>query len=421
MNQVLEIDGLAKGFSLHHLGTEIGAFEDISFDVAAGEFVLLKGANGAGKSTLLRTLYRSYLPRAGAIRFHSSHGVIDLARAADVDVAHLRRTEIGFVTQFLTARPRVSAEASVAEPLRLAGWDAFEALEKARTALATFGVKHDLWAAYPTTFSGGEQQKVNLARALTTAYAGVSFSRTAKDGERRSFEHTSSIIRALKENIQGLRVDHRIHARFDMTYTAAIDALEGLLADGAVDLVSVMDHTPGQGQYRNVEKLIAHRVNGGLSEAEARAYIDRRIQDALDPAQVLANLQRISTLCVARGVAVASHDDDTVEKTRLMADIGAVISEFPVTLEAAKTAAERGLMIAMGAPNAMRGQSNFAGQAGGAGECGWGRPRSGDPRRRASCSQHGGIPLAGRIHGKPGLRCRVTVVSNSSECHGTRS
>lgn len=163
---VLDIQGLTKGFSLHHLGKEIGAFEDISFSVAAGEFVLLKGANGAGKSTLLRTLYRSYLPLAGEIRFHSQHGMIDLARAADVDIAHLRRTEIGFVTQFLTARPRVSAEAIVAEPLRLAGWDGETALLKAREALETFGVKPDLWAAYPTTFSGGEQQKVNLARAL---------------------------------------------------------------------------------------------------------------------------------------------------------------------------------------------------------------------------------------------------------------
>ena len=166
MTQVLEIDGLKKGFSLHHLEKDIPAFEDISFNVAAGEFVLLKGANGAGKSTLLRTLYRSYLPLAGEIRFHSSHGLIDLARAADVDVAHLRRTEIGFVTQFLTARPRVSAEAIVAEPLRLAGWEPEAALEAARIALETFGVKPDLWAAYPTTFSGGEQQKVNLARAL---------------------------------------------------------------------------------------------------------------------------------------------------------------------------------------------------------------------------------------------------------------
>ena len=166
MTQVLEIDRLTKGFSLHHLEKDIPAFEDITFSVAAGEFVLLKGTNGAGKSTLLRTLYRSYLPLAGEIRFHSSHGVIDLARASDVDVAHLRRTEIGFATQFLTARPRVSAEAIVAEPLRLAGWKPEAALDESRKALKTFGVKPDLWAAYPTTFSGGEQQKVNLARAL---------------------------------------------------------------------------------------------------------------------------------------------------------------------------------------------------------------------------------------------------------------
>ncbi len=166
MTQILEIDRLKKGFSLHHLEKDIPAFEDITFSVAAGEFILLKGANGAGKSTLLRTLYRSYLPLAGEIRFHSSHGVIDLARASDVDVAYLRRTEIGFVTQFLTARPRVSAEGIVAEPLRLAGWEPEAALNDARKALETFGVKPDLWAAYPTTFSGGEQQKVNLARAL---------------------------------------------------------------------------------------------------------------------------------------------------------------------------------------------------------------------------------------------------------------
>ena len=77
MTHVLEIDGLTKGFSLHHLEKDIAAFKDISFSVAAGEFVLLKGTNGAGKSTLLRTLYRSYLPLAGEIRFHSSHGMID--------------------------------------------------------------------------------------------------------------------------------------------------------------------------------------------------------------------------------------------------------------------------------------------------------------------------------------------------------
>lgn len=166
MTHILEIDGLSKGFTLHHLGNEIATFDNISFSLDAGEFVLLKGANGAGKSTLLRTLYRSYLPRAGHIRFHSEHGEIDLARAADVDVAHIRRNELGFVTQFLTARPRVSAEAIVAEPLRQAGIAAETALDQAREALEAFGVKPDLWRAYPTTFSGGEQQKVNLAREL---------------------------------------------------------------------------------------------------------------------------------------------------------------------------------------------------------------------------------------------------------------
>lgn len=195
------------------------------------------------------------------------------------------------------------------------------------------------------------------AAGVTTAYASVSFSRTAKEGDRRSFKHTSGIIRALKETIKNTRVDHKIHARFDMTYTDAIAALEGLLDAGAVDLVSVMDHTPGQGQYRNVEKLIAYRMKDGMTEAEARAAIQHRIDDAVPAEQLLRNLQDVSALCQPRGVAMASHDDDTVEKTNLMADIGAVISEFPVTMEAAQTAADRGLMIAMGAPNAMRGQS----------------------------------------------------------------
>jgi len=166
MTLVLDVRSLSKGFTMHHLGTQMAAFDDISFQLRAGAFLLLKGRNGAGKSTLLRTLYRSYLPGSGEILFHSSHGVIDLARAADVDISFLRKTEMGFVTQFLTARPRVSAEALVAEPLRLSGVAQGEALEQARHWLEAFGVKRTLWPAYPTTFSGGEQQKVNLARAL---------------------------------------------------------------------------------------------------------------------------------------------------------------------------------------------------------------------------------------------------------------
>jgi len=166
MPPVLQVENLAKHFRMHHLNQRLDAFDGVSFTLSAGEFLLLRGPNGVGKSTLLRTLYRSYLPSGGHIWYHMNRGRIDLAVAADVDIAQLRRREIGFVTQFLIARPRVAAEDIVAEPLRSAGVPATEALEEARRRLEEFGVKRDLWRAYPTTFSGGEQQKVNLARAL---------------------------------------------------------------------------------------------------------------------------------------------------------------------------------------------------------------------------------------------------------------
>ncbi|MEO0761014.1 MAG: alpha-D-ribose 1-methylphosphonate 5-triphosphate diphosphatase, partial [Pseudomonadota bacterium] len=146
------------------------------------------------------------------------------------------------------------------------------------------------------------------ASGVTTAYAAVSFSRGAKDGERRSYDHTCGVIRALKAAKDGMRVDHRIHARFDITFTAAIDALEGLLADRAVDLVSVMDHTPGQGQYRNLERMIELRAAyHGISPEEARAMIQASIDAATPEAETLANLQRVSALCRRYGVALASH------------------------------------------------------------------------------------------------------------------
>ena len=163
---LLRVEGLSKTFRMYHLDSMLHALQNISFDLHEGEFLLLRGHNGAGKSTLLRTLWRSYLPVAGHLWYRSTLGEIDLATAADVDIALLRRQEIGFVTQFLNARPRVAAQDIVAEPLRLAGVSQVEALDQARHWLDQFGVRPELWRAYPSTFSGGEQQKVNLARAL---------------------------------------------------------------------------------------------------------------------------------------------------------------------------------------------------------------------------------------------------------------
>lgn len=163
---LLDVRDFHKRFVMHQIEREIEVLTAISFAVSKGDFVLVRGPNGAGKSTLLRCLYRTYLPTGGSALYCSTAGPIDLARAADVDVAFLRRTEIGHVTQFLRPRPRVSALNLVAEPLIHRGTPRAEAEASARQLLAHFGLKREIWTAYPTTFSGGEQQKVNLARAL---------------------------------------------------------------------------------------------------------------------------------------------------------------------------------------------------------------------------------------------------------------
>ena len=163
---LLTLEGLSKRFWIHQLEREVLAFTDLDLQLEAGQFVRVTGANGAGKSTLLRCLFRSYLPTGGRAWYSSLRGTLDLARAADEDVNWLRRTEIGYVAQFLRPRPRVSALELVAEPLVQAGFSRPTATERGEEMLDAFGLKPELWPAYPTTFSGGEQQKVNLARAL---------------------------------------------------------------------------------------------------------------------------------------------------------------------------------------------------------------------------------------------------------------
>lgn len=163
---LLTVTNFSKQFYVHHLERAIPAFRAVDFTLEEGQFLLVSGQNGAGKSTLLRCLYRTYLPTTGRAVYGSHHGEIDLARAADADMMLLRREEISFVTQFLRPRPRVSALELVAEPLLPAVHSLEDAQPPAEQILSDFGVKRELWNAYPTTFSGGEQQRVNLARAL---------------------------------------------------------------------------------------------------------------------------------------------------------------------------------------------------------------------------------------------------------------
>jgi alpha-D-ribose 1-methylphosphonate 5-triphosphate diphosphatase len=150
-----------------------------------------------------------------------------------------------------------------------------------------------------------------------------------------------------------------VHARFEVTNPDTAPILKDLLERKLVQLVSIMDHTPGQGQYRDLEHLRRRTAREqGLTPEEADLAVQERIAEKQRHAgDVAATLAAIARICALHGIPLASHDDDTVEKVALMESLGATISEFPVTPEAAAEARRRGLATAMGAPNALRGQS----------------------------------------------------------------
>lgn len=166
---MLKVDNLSKVFNIHILGDKvIEGCDGVSFIVERGELLVISGPSGAGKSTILRCIYRTYLPSGGDIWYDSVlYGQVNLATIADHMIIGLRHKEIGYVSQFLKVIPRVSAIDIVAEPLLLKnGASPEEAKTKAGELLERLNIPPKLFDAYPATFSGGEQQRVNIARAV---------------------------------------------------------------------------------------------------------------------------------------------------------------------------------------------------------------------------------------------------------------
>ncbi len=166
---MIQIDNLSKTFHIHALGNKvIEALNAISFRVAPGEFLGLTGPSGAGKSTILKCIYRTCLPTAGDIWYQSRDcGRVNLATTSNRFVLGLRIREIGYVSQFFKVIPRVSVLEVVAEPLVTRnGMPPHSARTKAAELLQRLQIPPSLMDAYPATFSGGEQQRVNIARAV---------------------------------------------------------------------------------------------------------------------------------------------------------------------------------------------------------------------------------------------------------------
>lgn len=167
--KALSVKNLSKTFTMHlRGGVRLPVVDNVSFDIEPGQCVVLGGPSGAGKSSILKMVYGNYGVDKGQVLIAHDGAMVDLASADPRVVLTLRRDAIGYVSQFLRTVPRVSALDVVAEPLIIRCMDRGEAQNKAQQMLAQLNLPERLWSLPPATFSGGEQQRVNIARGFIT-------------------------------------------------------------------------------------------------------------------------------------------------------------------------------------------------------------------------------------------------------------
>lgn len=216
-------------------------------------------------------------------------------------------------------------------------------------------------AFFPVEVALYELDKRMAGAGITTAFAAVAFAWHQND--LRTQEKATEIIRAVHHYRQQLMVDFRIHARFEIGNPDTAPILQGLLEEKLVDLVSLMDHTPGQGQYASLERYVNFMekwlgIPREMLENQAKEKMIARMQEVAAIKRDWSIAEAVCRLAHEYDIPLASHDDDTHDKIDHMRAMGVSISEFPVTLEAARYAREHGMHIIMGAPNAFRGESN---------------------------------------------------------------
>ena len=200
----LEVKNLNKAFTVHTRGgIEVKGFENINLSVKQGEFLSLYGPSGAGKSSILKTLFRTYTTTSGNIIFHKDNGsTIDIANATESEILNLRKSEIGYVSQFLQILPRISAVDVVSEQLIFKGESEEVARQKAKEMLDYLSIREELFDLSPLTFSGGEQQRVNIAKGIIAPKSLLLLDEPTASLDRTN---TMKVVEKLKElKIQGV-------------------------------------------------------------------------------------------------------------------------------------------------------------------------------------------------------------------------
>ncbi|MDR3581250.1 MAG: phosphonate metabolism protein PhnM [Oryzomonas sp.] len=207
---------------------------------------------------------------------------------------------------------------------------------------------------FPVDIAVYELDKKLAACGITTMFHSLSFAEM--EVGLRSNSTAAGIIRQISTFRHKLKVNTRIHARFEITDLGAVPFLEALIRDRQIHLFSFMDHSPGQGQFRDI--LAYKRYYGpvyGKTDEEMDTIINRKLKAKQGDAQ--QKIFDLISLCKQNGVAIASHDDDSPEKIAWLKELGISITEFPVNFEAIQAAHEQGISVCLGTPNIVRGAS----------------------------------------------------------------
>lgn len=210
---------------------------------------------------------------------------------------------------------------------------------------------------FPLDLATAHSDRINAAAGITTAYHGVSLDE-AEFG-RRSPEMAEEVVDAIRDHAPHALIDHRIHLRYEVTAAEGWPAVRAMVEDGRVDLVSIMDHTPGQGNMREIEvynRYISKTFGRALSIEECRRFLDRKEGHR---AGIPDRVRQLGRMARSRGIPLSSHDDDTPAKSIGWAELGATLCEFPLDLETARAARGAGLRTIFGAPNVVRGESHM--------------------------------------------------------------
>jgi alpha-D-ribose 1-methylphosphonate 5-triphosphate synthase subunit PhnL len=195
----VSIRDVDKTFTLHvQGGARLPVLRGVSLRVGGGECVVLADPSGAGKSTLLRLVYGNYRSQGGQILVEHDGQLLDVVQATPRDILALRRRTIGYVSQFLRVIPRVPALDLVAEPLGAFGVGGAEAVARARVLLGRLRIPERLWTLSPVTFSGGEQQRINVARGFVAPYPILLLDEPTAALDRASRDAVVELIREAK-------------------------------------------------------------------------------------------------------------------------------------------------------------------------------------------------------------------------------